>query len=56
MKSKSAHLAQQRIHDQLGEPLPSVHRQALADQPEIALELFGGWIRLGVGKSFAAVA
>ena len=41
MKSKSAHLAQQRINHQLGQPQPAVRRQAFADQLKIVFEFFG---------------
>src|SRR4029077_10742111 len=56
MKPKSTHLAQERIHDQLGQPLSAVHRQALANQREIALELTGCRICLGAGNLFTAMA
>ena len=41
MKSESAHLAQQRINDQFGQPQPAVRRQAFADQQKIAFEFSG---------------
>ena len=41
MKSKGAHLAQQGIDHQLGQPLPAIRRQALADQQKIAFEFLG---------------
>ena len=38
MKSKSAHLSQQRINHQFSQPLSAVCGQAFADQRKIALE------------------